>query len=147
MYIIRSILIILAFLFTSQTSYAQSTVDPGDIDVYASYPGGRNSMNLFIEQNIIYPEIALINKQYGSVYIDAKIDTLGNIIDVNIKQGVSKELDLEALRVLKAMPKWNSARSKDKAITVPVLIVINFPKNKEAFNSKEIKRKRKELKK
>jgi protein TonB len=54
------------------------------------------------------------------------VDQLGNIKDVSVSNGLGYGCDEEALRVLKAMPKWNPGKQNGKAVNVSVVLPIFF---------------------
>lgn len=72
----------------------------------AEYPGGDEMLNKFLENNIVYPQIAKDNDIQGRVYLSFIVGEEGLVRDVNIVIGVNKFLDNEALRVLRLIPKW-----------------------------------------
>ena len=43
------------------------------------YPGGKESFKKYFEENLIYPEKAVIEKTKGIVYLNANIDDNGYI--------------------------------------------------------------------
>lgn len=78
-----------------------------DFIIPAEYPGGINAAIIFISQNVKYPRAAVKKNVEGTVYVQFTIDKYGGVSHPRILQGVSKELDKEALRVVKMMPKWS----------------------------------------
>ena len=90
------------------------------------YPGGSREMIKFIQTNVHYPDSARDQEIQGKVYVTFVVDTTGNVIDVSIIRGVHPLLDKEALRVVKAMPKWKPATQKGKPVKVKQNLPINF---------------------
>ncbi len=86
---------------------------PGDIGRYF-----RNS--------VVYPRKAVDDGTEGVVYVTFVITAQGAIEDVKIKGGVSEELDAEAIRVIKAMPKWKPAKQGGKDVAVYYTTPVRF---------------------
>jgi len=95
-------------------------------DKEASFPGGAAAMQKFIAENIKYPEIAMDLGDQGRVFIEFVINKDGTIKQVKILRGVSKELDAEARRVVRSMPKWTPAEQKGEPVRARARIPINF---------------------
>ncbi len=70
------------------------------------FPGGNNEMKKYLAYNIRYPEAAYLSEIQGRVIVSFVVAKDGTLKDFNIKKGVSTDLDNEAIRVLKTMPKW-----------------------------------------
>ncbi len=77
--------------------------------IMASYPGGSEAMYAFLQENIIYPQIAADNNESGTVYVEFVVNSDGSISNAKVTQGVSNSIDKEAVRVVNLMPKWNPA--------------------------------------
>jgi len=87
-------------------------------------------MMKFVAENIKYPKEALESETSGTVYTQLLINEKGKIIEVEILRGVSKTLDMEAIRVIEAMPNWKPAMDLDgnpvKSIaTLPIAFRMN----------------------
>ena len=82
------------------------------VDEKPSFPGGENAMKSFLKSNVKYPATALENGVQGRVLVQMIIEKDGSISDVKVIRSVDPSLDREALRVVKAMPKWTPAKLK-----------------------------------
>ena len=83
----------------------------------------------YIQKNIKYPPIA---KEYGitgKVYVSYVVDKTGYVTNVKIVRGVDKNLDAEAVRVVKSLPKYKPGIQRGKAVRVMFTIPINFTLN------------------
>ncbi len=87
---------------------------------------GRYSLQNYIVKHTKYPPLSQKYRIEGTVFVGFKIDSLGNIIDVKIKKGINQELNTEALRVIKTMPKWTPGYLEGEPIEVPFTVPINF---------------------
>lgn len=76
------------------------------IGTKAEFPGGMDQLNKFINENLRYPVIALENGIQGRVIVQFVIDTAGVVDDVKVLRGFDKACDIEAIRVVKKMPRW-----------------------------------------
>ena len=62
----------------------------------------------------------------GKVYIQFVIEKDGSITDVKVARGVDASLDKEAVRVVKAMPKWKPGKQRGKPVRVSYTLPIFF---------------------
>ncbi|MBD5233188.1 MAG: M56 family metallopeptidase [Bacteroidales bacterium] len=73
-----------------------------------------------------YPEEAAKNNIEGKVLVGFTVNTDGSISDVEVRNGVDKDLDAEAVRVVKGMPHWKPAISDGKPVKAQYALPINF---------------------
>ncbi len=92
----------------------------------ASFPGGAAAMKKYLAENIKYPEIAMELGDQGKVYVEFVVNRDGSIEQVKIMRGVSREIDQEAKRVVRSMPKWTPAENSGEAVRARCRIPINF---------------------
>ena len=112
---------------TTTSSYrvvAQTAKTP--VVVNPTYVGGVDAMNLFISENIKYPEVAKTSGQFGKVYVAFKVKEDGTLIDLEVTRGISPELNEEALRIVGAMPKWNPGTRDGQTATIRYYIPVEF---------------------
>ncbi len=88
------------------------------------FPGGN--VTKWIAKNVKYPQLAQENGIQGKVFIKFVIEKDGSITDVQVSRGVDASLDREAVRVIKAMPKWKPGKQRGKAVRVSYTLPINF---------------------
>jgi len=82
----------------------------------AGYKFGDLSLMDFIQQNIQFKSSAIDNRIAGTVYVRILIDSLGTMKNCEILRGLSKDLDEEAVRVVKLINDWMPALVEGKAI-------------------------------
>lgn len=80
------------------------------VDEKPTFPGGESAMKSFLRSNIKYPIVAQKNGEQGCVFVQFIIEKDGSISDVKISRSDAPSLDEEAMRVIKAMPKWNPGK-------------------------------------
>ena len=93
------------------------------------FPGGDLGLMKYIQKNVKYPAIAKEYNITGKVYVSFIVDKSGSVTNVKIVRGVDKNLDAEALRVVKSLPKYKPGKQRGKAVRVMFTIPINFTLN------------------
>lgn len=90
----------------------------------AEFPGGQQALMKWLNSNIRYPEAAQQNDIQGRVIVRFVVEKDGSVSQATIAKGVDKDLDREALRVVKKMPKWQPGKNNGVAVrsyfTLPV---------------------------
>lgn len=95
-------------------------------DVDAKFIGGSTEMIKYIHSVIEYPQISKEYEDQGTVYITFVVEVNGDISNIEITQGVSKELDREAKRVVKSFPKWIPGEKDAKKVRTRIRLPIVF---------------------
>lgn len=94
------------------------------VEQQAEFPGGQAALMKWLSNNIRYPESAQQNDIQGRVIVKFVVEKDGSIGTATIAKGVDKDLDREALRVVKKMPKWQPGKNNGVAVrsyfTLPV---------------------------
>lgn len=95
------------------------------VEQLAQFPGGQGELNSWLAQNLRYPEQAQNNNIEGKVIVQFVIEKDGTITNPVIARGVDKDLDKEAIRIVKKMPKWSPGRNNGVPVrskyTLPVV--------------------------
>ena len=94
------------------------------------FPGGRRELQKFLAENVIYPTAARQMEITGEVVVEFVVERSGVLTGINIVKGLSPELDQEALRVVKLMPKWKAGRKNGVPTRVKMTMPINFKLHK-----------------
>lgn len=95
-------------------------------EVQAEMPGGMPAMIKFLVKNIRYPVQAKRTGIQGKVFTKFNVDENGIISDLTILKGVSKELDDEAIRIIKLMPPWTPGKTRGVPTKSPFVLPIYF---------------------
>ncbi|MAO02185.1 MAG: energy transducer TonB [Flavobacteriales bacterium] len=93
------------------------------------FPGGDLGLMKYIQKNVRYPAIAKEYNITGKVYISFIVDKQGSVTNVKVVRGVDKNLDEEAVRVVKSLPKYKPGKQRGKPVRVMFTIPINFTLN------------------
>lgn len=94
--------------------------------VNAEFPGGEKAMQEFFKDNLLYPQEAMDMAEQGKVYVSFVVEPDGSITNVKIERGVSRSLDREAKRLIRAMPKWTPGESGGKKVRTRVMLPVIF---------------------
>lgn len=95
----------------------------------ASFPGGIAAMNDFIAKNIIYPAAAMENGAEGTVTVTFIVKVDGTLDNFKIKRMIDPDLEKEAIRIVKKMPKWIPAQKDGAAVESPASVPVRFRLN------------------
>lgn len=117
------------------TTLIQSAVDTdsienskifGGVEEMPSFPGGMAALMKYIKDNLRYPEICREGAAMGRVNVVFIVNEDGSLSDVKVIRSIIPELDKEAIRVVKSMPKWNPAKQNGKAVKMKYVVSVNF---------------------
>ena len=96
------------------------------VDQMPEFPGGTEALLKFVANNVKYPEKAKDEEISGRVFISFVIEKDGSVSNVELKRGIGGGCDDEAVRVVKAMPKWKPGIKDGKPVRVSYMMPINF---------------------
>ncbi len=95
-------------------------------DVEAGFPGGPAAMMKWINDNVKYPQTSIEMNEQGRVFLSFVVEKDGSITNVKVERGISIDLDKEAKRVVRKMPKWIPGESAGRAVRARCRLPINF---------------------
>lgn len=91
----------------------------------AMFPGGPAALNKWLSSHLNYPPAAAQNDIQGRVIVKFVVGKDGSISQAQVAKGVDRDLDKEALRVVKSMPKWQPGKNNGQPVnswfTLPVV--------------------------
>ncbi len=90
------------------------------------FPGGTEALYKYLAENIKYPQLARDNGITGKVYITFVVERDGSIANPKILRDIGGGCGAEAIRVVKAMPKWTPGKQRGKAVRVQFNLPVNF---------------------
>lgn len=96
------------------------------VEQQAEFPGGTAALMKWLSNNIRYPESAQQNDIQGRVIVKFVVEKDGSIGAVTILKGVDRDLDREAIRVVKKMPKWQPGKNNGVAVRSYFNLPVNF---------------------
>ena len=90
------------------------------------FPGGEAAMYKWLSDNIVYPSAASEEGVQGRVVVEFVVDRDVSITNVKVVRQRHPALDKEALRVIKAMPKWIPGRNNGQPVKVTYTLPVTF---------------------
>lgn len=90
------------------------------------FPGGEAAMYKWLGENIVYPAAASEEGVQGRVVVEFVVGKDGSITNVKVVRPRHPALDKEALRVVKAMPKWMPGRNNGQPVKVTYTLPVTF---------------------
>lgn len=100
-----------------------------DYEKMPEFPGGINELMQYLVKETKYPNKSRIRGIEGRVLVSFIVNKNGTISDIKIVQSVNDELDDEAIRVIKNMPKWEPGMEDGEAVRVAFNLPIKFRLN------------------
>jgi len=91
-----------------------------------SFPGGDGAFGKYLGKNIRYPAIARENNVQGRVVLTFVVERDGSLTDIKVLRSLGSGTDEEAVRVLKASPKWKPGIQNGRPVRVQYSIPVNF---------------------
>ena len=105
------------------------------VEEMPSFPGGDRKLMEYIAKNINYPQEAKDKGIQGRVFVGMVVEKDGSVGEVKVLRGIGGGCDEEAVRVIKALPKWTPGKMKGEPVPVSYQIPINFKLDGKASNS------------
>jgi TonB family protein len=105
----------------------------------ASPIGGYDVLTTFIRDNLVYSKNAVDKGIEGTVYISFIVNKDGSISDPKLLRGIDPDLDAEAIRVVKMLPRWNPGRQNGKDVRQRFNLPIKFDLDCKNCATKETK--------
>ena len=99
------------------------------VEQMPSFPGGDSALLKYLFENIKYPMSALKAQKQGRVMVRFTVEKDGAISDVKVARSVTPSLDAEAVRVVKAMPKWTPGKQGGQLVRVRYNVPVSFKLN------------------
>lgn len=92
-----------------------------------SFMGGdANAFSKWVNERLVYPEIAKENGVQGRVTLQFTVNADGTVSNVKVLRGVDPSLDKEAVRVVSMSPKWTPGKQRDRAVKVTYTFPVIF---------------------
>jgi protein TonB len=88
--------------------------------------GGYSAFYEYIGKKLKYPAQARRMGIEGKVFIEFIVDKDGSITEVTVMKGIGGGCDEEALRVIKAAPKWKPGKQRGQPVKVKMVVPITF---------------------
>ena len=96
------------------------------VEQMPQFPGGEGELLKYIGSHIKYPPMAAENNIQGRVVVKFVVKKDGNVGEVVVLRGKDPDLDKEAVRVVKTLPKFIPGKMNGRAVQVWYTLPINF---------------------
>ena len=97
-----------------------------DFEQMPSFRGGVQGLRAYLAENVKYPAGCDESCIQGRVIVSFTIEKDGSITEAKVTKSLEPSFDKEALRVVNAMPKWQSGKLNGKAVRVRYAIPVTF---------------------
>ena len=98
-------------------------------DQMPQFPGGDVKLMEYIVKNVQYPAEAKEHGVQGTILVNFIVEKNGSLSNVQAADGGAKVLSDEAIRVVKAMPRWTPGKQQGETVrcrfTIPVTFRLN----------------------
>jgi TonB family protein len=116
--------------------YAQNSSEPlaknhivygaNEVDQVPHFPGGDLALFKFIEKRKIHPPNLKSQGVEGEVFVSFQLDANGNVINVKPLRSDNSQMEADAIRVVRSMPKWQAAKKEGNSVKVKKTILIKY---------------------
>lgn len=93
---------------------------------YLAQDGGLPAIVRAVAMKVKYPMEALMKQTEGRVLVTFEVNTVGQVENVQVAQGVSAALDAEALRAVKTLEGFTPGQLDGEAMTVSFAVPVTF---------------------
>ncbi|MCM1051877.1 MAG: energy transducer TonB [Paenibacillus sp.] len=90
------------------------------------FPGGEAALLKYVSEHIRYPAMAQENNIQGRVVVQFVVTKTGDVGEVKVVRGKDPDLDKEAVRVVKSLPKFVPGKMNGHAVNVWYTLPIQF---------------------
>ena len=133
------LLVALMSIFATQSVYAQqeeNQVYPVT-ETKPQYPGGEAALMQYIASAIQYPTTAINANVQGRLVVQFIVEKDGSIGEAKVARSCHPELDKEALRVVKNLPKFIPGKHDGQDVRCMFALPINFKLPPAEIENKE----------
>lgn len=108
----------------------------GAIESDPQFPGGQTALLDWVQTNMVYPQSALDAGKQGKVIVQFVVKSDGTIGETKVVRSKSEDLDNEALRIVRSLPRFTPGKLSgvptDVWYTLP--IVFKLPDESDAMD-------------
>ncbi|NME69352.1 energy transducer TonB [Flammeovirga aprica] len=96
------------------------------VEKTASFKGGMGKFYKWLGKKIKYPSQAKRMGVSGKVFVEFIIERDGSLSNLKVVRGIGAGCDEEAVRVLKACPKWSPGEQRGRPVRQKMVLPISF---------------------
>ena len=136
---VAKIAVLVSFVAMTFSAFASNPIvscqvndSTGKVEIFADpeqqpyFPGGETALLKYLQENVKYPTKAVKDSIQGRVVVQFLIDPAGYVGEVKVVRSVSEELDAEAVRVVKTLPRFVPGRIFGKAVSAWYTLPVTF---------------------
>jgi protein TonB len=99
------------------------------VEEMPEFPGGEQKLQEYLKAHIEYPNAAIDAVRQGKVLVRFVVNEDGTITNVEARNTIGFGLEEEAMRVVRAMPRWTPGKNNGIAVKVWFQVPIFFKLN------------------
>lgn|SRR5574344_123398 len=96
------------------------------VEEQPAFPGGEAELFKYLHENIVYPDLAKSANITGMVTVRFVVEKDGSVSNVTVLRDIGGGCGAEAVRVVKAMPKWKPGKQRNKAVRTQFNLPVKF---------------------
>lgn len=96
------------------------------IETQPNFPGGMDKFYAYLRKSVKYPPMAAERNTQGKVFLSFVVEKNGELTDIKVDRPLGDGTDEEAIRVLKASPRWTPGIQNGRPVRVKYNIPISF---------------------
>ena len=96
------------------------------VEQMPEFPGGPAELMKWLSSHVQYPAIAIDICIQGTVIVAFIVEPDGSVSNAKLMRSVDPNIDQEALRVVRQMPKWNPGKRAGIPVRVRSCLPIKF---------------------
>ncbi len=96
------------------------------VEQKAEFPGGMRALYAWLSENMVFPQPSIENGVQGRVVVRFVVGRDGRITDATVITSLDPFCDKEALRCIKAMPRWTPGKMNGVAVNSYYVLPIQF---------------------
>ena len=96
------------------------------VEQMPSFPGGDAALIKYLSYHINYPPMAMKNNIQGRVVVQFVVTKTGKVGEVKVVRGVDRDLDNEAVRVVRSLPDFIPGNMNGEPVNVWFTLPVTF---------------------
>lgn len=120
-------LLLLITLGFAQIPLKQDSTVYTVVEYQPEFPGNRSGLRTYLQKTVQYPAEAQKAGIKGRVFVSFIVEPDGSLSDVQVMRGLDYGCDEEAVRVIKAMPRWKPGNQSGILGLVNLRVRYNLP--------------------
>ena len=108
------------------TRLAQDLAEYAPLDNVPFYPGGQRALEAYLNDLSLYPDQARICQREGTVQVQFRIMSSGELTEIRIVQSFEPLLNQAILRAVALMPRWYPAHRAGVAVASLFALPVTF---------------------